>query len=275
MASEAHAEAQAEELTLLVSANKTGFFGVYLSNYPGNPKPHQARVWRGGKDVSLGSFVTAEEAALRVARSPEGRAAAAARAAAPAPLTSEEARRQAQAEGLTLRVAESKTGYFGVTLDKPGRPRPFKAQLRRGGKQVSMGHFATAEEAALCFARSPEGRAAAGRAAAAESQGTLPAVPSGAIPREKGMTPAIAPGAVVKVEDLLQLLDDDDLEAALPSGASLKEEDTAPPMPPGTFVKEEGTVPPMPPDACVKVEVVVKEEEGSDGRPHTQRQRVK
>ena len=84
MASEAQAEAQAEELTLLVSANKTGFFGVYLSNYPGNPKPHQARVWRGGKDVSLGSFVTAEEAALRVARSPEGRAAAAARAAAPA-----------------------------------------------------------------------------------------------------------------------------------------------------------------------------------------------
>ena len=72
----------------------------------------------------------------------------------------------------------------------------------------------------------------------AESQGTLPAVPSGAIPREKGTTPAMAPGAepVVKVEDLLHLLDDD-LEAALPSGAILKEEGTVPPMPPGTFVK--------------------------------------
>ena len=32
-------------------------------------------------------------------------------------------------------------------------------------------------------------------------------------------------------------------------------------------LKEEGTVPPMPPDAFVKVEVVVKEEEGSDSRP--------
>ena len=44
-------------------------------------------------------------------------------------------------------------------------------------------------------------------------------------------------------------------------------------MPPGTFVKEEGVVPPMPSDAFVKVEVVVKEEECSDGRP--KRQRVK
>ena len=65
----------------------------------------------------------------------------------------------------------------------------------------------------------------------------------------------MAPGAVVKVEDLLQLLDDD-LEAALPSGAILK---------------EEGAVPPMPPDTFVKVEVVVKEEEGSDSWPKRQR----
>ena len=154
-----------------------------------------------------------------------------------------------------------------------GRPKPYKAEVRRSGKLVHLGSFATAEEAALCVARSPEGKAAAGRAAAAESQGTLPAVPSGAIPREKGMTPAMAPGAVVKVEDLLQLLDDDDLEAALPSGASLKEEGTAPPMPPGTFFKEEGAIPLMPPDAFVKVEVVVKEEEGSDSLPKRQRPR--
>ena len=189
-------------------------------------------------------------------------------------------RAQAAAEGLTLRMADNATGYFGVSLAKPGNPKPYKAQLRRGGKQVSMGHFATAEEAALCFARSPEGRAAAGRAAAAESQGTLPAVPSGAIPREKGMTPAMAPGAVVKVEDLLQLLDDDDLEAALPSGASLKEEGTVPPMPPGAIPQEMGTVPAMAPGAVVRVEallllldddLVVKEEAGFDARPKRQR----
>ena len=103
----------------------------------------------------------------------------------------------------------------------------------RGGKTVHLGYFATAEEAALCVARTPEGRAAAGRVAAGGGQGTPPAAPS---------------------------------------GASLKEEGTVPPMPPGAFVKGEGVVPPMSPDAFVKVEVVVKEEEGStDGRPKRQR----
>ena len=38
--------------------------------------------------------------------------------------------------------------------------------MKRGGKMVYLGYFATAEEAALCVARSPEGQAAAGLAAA-------------------------------------------------------------------------------------------------------------
>ena len=66
-----------------------------------------------------------------------------------------------EAEGLTLRVADNKTGYFGVNLDKPGQPKPYQARVWRGGKNVHLGSFATAEEAALCVARSPEGRAAA------------------------------------------------------------------------------------------------------------------
>jgi hypothetical protein len=229
---EARQQAQAEKLTLLVAGeNKTGYFGVSL--YLGKPKPYQARVWRGGKKLHLGYFATAEEAALCVARTPEGQAVAAERAAAAPPLTSEEARQQAQAEKLTLLVAENKAGYFGVT-HQPSRskPKPYQPQVWRGGTMVSLGSFATAEEAALCVARTPEGRAAAARAAAAESQGTLPAVPSGASP---------------------------------------KEEDTVPPMPPGAFVKDEVVVPSMPPDAFVKVEVVVKEEEGSGGRPKRQR----
>jgi hypothetical protein len=218
-------------MTLLVAKSKTGYFGVYVKH--DRPKPYKAQVKRSGKDVYLGSFATAEEAALCVAQSPEGRAAAAERAAAAPPLTSEEARQQAQAEKLTLLVAENSSGYFGVYLVKPGQPKPYKALVRRGGRQVHQGCFATAEEAALCVARSPEGRAAAARAAVAEGQGTLPAVPS---------------------------------------GASLKEEGSVPPMPPGASVKGEGVVPPMPSDAFVKVEVVVKEEEGStDGRPKKQR----
>ena len=224
-------QAHAEKLTLLVAENKTGYFGVYLGK-PGRLKPYKAEVKRGGKAVFLGHFATAEEAALCVARSPEGQAAAAERAAAAAPLTSEEARQQAQAEKLTLLAAENKAGYFGVNL-KPGLSKPYQARAKRGGKVVYLGYFATAEEAALCVARSPEGQAAAGRAAAAaESQGTHP---------------------------------------VMPSGASLKEEGTVPPMPPGAFVKEEGVVPLMPPDAFVKVEVVVKEEEGSGGQPKRQR----
>ena len=72
-------------------------------------------------------------------------------------------RQQAQAEKLTLLVADNKTGYFGVHLVKPGQPKPYQAKVWRGGKNVYLGCFATAEEAALCFARSPEGQAAATR----------------------------------------------------------------------------------------------------------------
>ena len=59
-----------------------------------------------------------EEAALVVAQSPEGQAAAR-RPAVAAPLTSEEALQQAQAEGLVLRVANSKTGYWCVHKKGP------------------------------------------------------------------------------------------------------------------------------------------------------------
>ena len=148
-------QAEAEGLTLLKADNKTGYFGVYLVN-PGLPNPYLAKVRRGGKQVNLGRFATAEEAALFVARSPEGQEAA--RKAATAPLTGEEARQQAQAEGLTLLKADdNKTGYFGVYLNNPGKPKPFRPVVWRGVKDVHLGSFATAEEAALCVARSPEG----------------------------------------------------------------------------------------------------------------------
>jgi len=165
MATEARQQAQAEKLTLLVAANKSGYFGVTL-NQPGKPKPYQAQVRRGGKMVHLGIFATAKEAALCIARTPEGRAAAAKRAAAVAPLTSEEVQQQAQAEKLTLLVADNKAGYFGVLLG-PGLAKPYRAQVVRGGKVVSLSSFVTAKEAALCIARTPEGRAAVAKRAAA------------------------------------------------------------------------------------------------------------
>ena len=39
-------------------------------SYPGKPEPYEARVNRGGKPVRLGTFATAEEAALCIARHP-------------------------------------------------------------------------------------------------------------------------------------------------------------------------------------------------------------
>ena len=48
-----------------------------------------------------------------------------------------------------------------------GRPKPYQAQVWRDGKQVYLSASATTEEAPLCVARSPEGKAAEERAAAA------------------------------------------------------------------------------------------------------------
>ena len=134
-----------------------------------------------------------------------------------------------------LLKADNKAGYFGVHHNKPDQPKPYQVQVRRGGKMVHLGMFATAEEAALCVARSPEGQAAAGRAAAqlSEEEG-------------KETVPPMPPGALVKEED----------------------------VPAASAVKEEGAVPPMPPDAfVVKTEAVVKAEGRSGSRPKRQRRK--
>ena len=127
------------------------------------PSVAAAKRKRAGRAAEEAALVYAR-AALCVARSPEGQELA--QRAAVVPLTSKEARQQAEAEGLMLRVAENKTGYFGV-CHKLGKPKPYTAQVRRGGKYVHLGCFVTGEEAALCVARSPEARAAAQKAAAA------------------------------------------------------------------------------------------------------------
>ena len=157
--------------------NYSGYLGVYLDKR-GKSKRYRAQVWRGGKMVSLGTFATAEEAALCIAQSPEGRATAArgvrrapgargrrvevgAREEAP-PLTSEEARQQAEIEGLTLVRNNNMSGYLGVyRRGDARRSKPYQAEVTRSGKTVSLGHFATPEEAALILARTREGKRAA------------------------------------------------------------------------------------------------------------------
>jgi len=163
-AEEAVQQAEAEGLTLLRSdrGSSSGYRGVSISSSSDKSRPYQAQVFRGGKTVHLGRFATAEEAALHVARHSAAQAAAAA-PPEPPPLTAEEAVRQAEAEGLTLRRSESNnSGYKGVSFKgSRNRAKPYHAEVRRGGKNVHVGSFTTAEEAALCFARTLEAQAAA------------------------------------------------------------------------------------------------------------------
>ena len=58
----------------------------------------------------------------------------------------------AEAEGLALVPAENATGFKGVCRDNT-KSKPFLASLKRDGRKKHLGHFATAEEAALAVAR--------------------------------------------------------------------------------------------------------------------------
>ena len=162
-AEEALRQAETEGLTLLKSDYATGFKRVSFQS--GKSKPYQAKVQRDGMEVNLGSYATAEEAALCYARTPEAQGAVAAAAAAPPkppPLTAEEAVQQAEAEGLTLlRSERSNSGYSGVHLGNSGKSSPYQARVWRGGKDVHLGYFTTAEEAALHMARASADQAAA------------------------------------------------------------------------------------------------------------------
>ena len=194
-AEEALRQAEAEGLTLLKSeGSSTAYKGV---RFTGNnrSKPYLARVQRRGKTICLGTFATPEEAALCIARSPEGRAAAAA-PPEPPPMTAEEVVRQAEAEGLTLLRSEggSSTGYKGVAIDSSRKGKPYLAQVRRGGKKVHLGCFATPEEAALCYARTPEAQAAGPQPTATSSKKRKV--------KSEEQPPDMPAGARVKLEEL-------------------------------------------------------------------------
>jgi len=137
---------RAEGLTLLVADNSTGYFGAGVPRQPWPAQALQAPVTRGGKRVCfLGSFATTEEAALCIARSPEGQAAA--EPAAAPPLTSEEARQQAEAEGLTLLKADHKAGYFATSAcpsTNPASPSPARtASVRQHAVAAQCGERRT------------------------------------------------------------------------------------------------------------------------------------
>ena len=78
-------------------------------------------------------------------------------------MTAAEAHAAAAAEGLALVPAENATGFKGVSRNKGGTSKPFKARAVGTAGANHLGCFATAEEAALAVARflGPEGVAAA------------------------------------------------------------------------------------------------------------------
>jgi len=146
-----------KESTLLMIKSQTsasGFKGVKKHHKGG----FQARVKRDGKKVHLGTFTSAEEAAMAYAASAEGQKAMAKAAAAVPAIDVEEVQRLAIAEGLTLlKAANNKTTYKGVYKIWS----KYQARVVREGKVVILGSYHSAEEAALCYARAPEGQAAA------------------------------------------------------------------------------------------------------------------
>ena len=145
--------AQAEELTLVTSLrNATGYRGVTY-NPRCKARPYELSVTQNSKSVYVGSYATAEEAALDYARrlGPEKSAAEA------APLmTADEALAAAEAEGLTLRMsAKSATRYEAVRHKPNAKTRPYEVQLQgaQQGSKRGLGMYATPEEAALVYAR--------------------------------------------------------------------------------------------------------------------------
>jgi hypothetical protein len=149
-ANEARASAAAEGLELVPSSSgETGFRGVFKHN-----GRYQGQIWENGKRRYVGSFATPEEAALCYARRAGAERAAAeaaqARGEGPRPLTADEARAAAAAEGLELVPSSSnETGFKGVTKNS-GK---YRAELKCSGKRYHLGMFPSPEEAALCYAR--------------------------------------------------------------------------------------------------------------------------
>ena len=168
-----------ERLELMrAPSSSSGFHGVTKQSSGGKQFLAQIRV--DGKQRKLGRFETVEEAAMAYAVAMGPADVARLRDLSSRHDTSispEAALAQAAQETLTLLLAPgTKTGYRGVGLQSKSSARPYTAIIHREGKSQLLGCFATAEEAALCYARAaaekplptPREATALGRGATAE-----------------------------------------------------------------------------------------------------------
>ena len=174
---------QPASVKLIPSDNGTRYKCVY--DAPGKDPTRRYIVKVSRKDVMtvIGQFATAHEAAYCYATSPEGQKHAAKLAEAEAlqeeqEMTSAQAIAAAVEEGLELHTNGS--GFVGVYQASKACKLPFAARVVRGRKDINLGYFRSAEAAALCYARSPEGRAAA-EAKRAEAQAPPPMTAAAAL----------------------------------------------------------------------------------------------
>ncbi|EOD34421.1 hypothetical protein EMIHUDRAFT_122777 [Emiliania huxleyi CCMP1516] len=160
-------QAEREGLTLVTSSSSnSGYKGVTYHAKAQGRKKYSLMVTAGGKQVTLGWFATAEQAALFYARREAGRDTSDLTAPPPPPpppapssAAGAEAVRQAEREGLTLATSGNSTGYKGVSFcPKQSGSKKYKLAVRAGGRKVTLGYFATAEQAALFYARREAGR---------------------------------------------------------------------------------------------------------------------
>ena len=160
-AAEAVALAEAEGLVLARSDdNQSGYLNVGLNANASAGSRYSAVIKKDGQKSHLGSYATAEEAALHVARHANE-----AGAAKPPPMTAVEAVALAEAEGLVLtRSNNNQSGFLNVGVSANPSAR---CRYSANGKDIFFGSFATAEEAALHVARTSNPWAAARLAAAA------------------------------------------------------------------------------------------------------------
>lgn len=185
----------------------SGYYGVTkersnegkATTSQGNVRPYLAQIRRGGRQVKLGRFATAEEAARAYARAMEPADVAKLlyqeTGARMCKMTAEEAQACAEAEGLTLHAAPgTKSGYRGVGVQK-SVVHPYMAIVQVNSKAQNLGCFATPEQAALVYARHVA--TLRGPAAASGSSSRRPAGPRACdvaqLARDEGLTLHIAP----------------------------------------------------------------------------------
>lgn len=126
---------EAEGYRLHKSTGASGYYGVYKSG-----SGYMAQPSRNGKQAYLGTFPTAVEAAVAMAKYMQERGED----------EDEDDGLPSESQGIELHKRRKlASGYLGVYKDKSR----FQARLGHNGKQISLGQFDSAVDAAVAVAR--------------------------------------------------------------------------------------------------------------------------